>query len=89
VNGGFWLPARAEPTTAIVLAYLRADRIETAAIVRWGMMEEQTTASFRVERSATREGPCEAIGAVESQGTPATTISPPTRPRPWRPLLAY
>jgi hypothetical protein len=26
VNGGFWLPAAEEPATAIVLAYLRADR---------------------------------------------------------------
>ena len=69
VNGGFWLPAAEEPTTAIVLAYLRADRIGTAAIVRWGTFAEQNTDRFRVERSATREGAREAIGEVASKGS--------------------
>ena len=69
VNGGFWLPAAAEPATAIVLAYLRADRVGTAAIVRWGTLAEQNTDRFRVERSATRQGPREAIGEVASKGS--------------------
>lgn len=69
VSGGFWLPAAQEPTTAIVLAYLRADRIGTAAIVRWGTLAEQNTDRFRVERSATREGPRAQIGEVESKGS--------------------
>lgn len=69
VNGGFWLPAAEEPTTAIVLAYLRVDRAGMAAIVRWGTLAEQNTDRFRVERSATREGPREAIGEVASKGS--------------------
>ena len=69
LNGGFWLPVAAEPTTAIVLAYLRADRIGTRVIVRWGTLAEQNTDRFRVERSATREGSREVIGAVASKGS--------------------
>lgn len=69
LNSGFWLPAKAEPTTAIVLAYLRADRIGTAVIVRWGTTAEQNTDRFRVERSATRDGQRETIGEVASQGS--------------------
>jgi len=69
VNGGFWLPAAEEPATAIVLAYLRADRVGTTAIVRWGTFAEQNTDRFRVERSATREGAREVIGEVASKGS--------------------
>lgn len=69
VNGGFWLPAAEEPPTAIVLAYLRADRIGTTAIVRWGTLAEQNTDRFRVERSTTREGPRGMIGEVASKGS--------------------
>ena len=69
VGGGFWLPAAEEPTTAIVLAYLRADRVGTTTIVRWGTLEEQNTDRFRVERSTTREGARAQIGEVASQGS--------------------
>lgn len=69
VNGGFWLPIPQEPTTAIVLAYLRVDRAGTAALVRWGTMQEQNTDRFRVERSANREGSREAIGELASKGS--------------------
>lgn len=69
VRGGFWLPARAEPTTAIVLTYLHIDRIGTAAIMRWGTIAEQNTDHFRIERSATHDGPRAAIGEVASLGS--------------------
>lgn len=69
VSGGFWLPSIEEPTTAIVLAYLRADRIGATVIVRWGTLAEQHTDRFRVERSTTREGPRVQIGEVASKGS--------------------
>lgn len=58
------------PTTAIVLAYLRADRQAQGVLVRWGTIAERDTVAFQVVRGPTRDrAQAVPIATLASQGS--------------------